>query len=59
LFTRFSAQWTVERSDTDDFVCGSQSQHVQPWLRRKRPIGVEMGKLIYAAIASLDGLNRC
>jgi hypothetical protein len=46
---------TVKRSDTDDFGCGSQSLDVQPWLRRKRPIGVEMGKLIHAAIASLDG----
>lgn len=43
------------RSVIDDFGCGSQSQHVRPWLHRKRPIGVEMGKLIYAAIASLDG----
>ncbi|HET6830604.1 MAG TPA: hypothetical protein VFH44_04565 [Solirubrobacterales bacterium] len=32
---------------------------VQPWLHRKRPIGVEMGKLIHVAIASRDGLNRC
>jgi hypothetical protein len=38
----------VKRSDTDDFGSGSQSQHVQPWLHRERPIGVEMGKLIYA-----------
>jgi hypothetical protein len=49
----------VGRAPTDDFGCGSQSQHVQPWLHRKRRIGVEMGKLIYAAIASLDGVNRC
>jgi hypothetical protein len=40
---------------TDDFGCGSQSQHVRPWLHRNQQKGVEMAKLIYAAITSLDG----
>jgi hypothetical protein len=55
FFARHSTASHRKRSDTDDSGCGSQSQHVQPWLHRKRPIWSEMGNLIYAAIASLDG----
>jgi hypothetical protein len=40
----------------DHFGCGSPSQHVRPVVTApQRPIGVEMAKLTYAAIASLDG----
>jgi hypothetical protein len=32
--TTTSRQRALKRNDTDDFGCGSQSQHVRPWLHR-------------------------
>jgi hypothetical protein len=34
------AQRALKRNDSDDFGCGSRSQHVRPWPHRNQPIGV-------------------
>src|SRR6476646_9843494 len=51
LESRRTGSWAV----IDDFGCGSRSQHLRPRWPHERPSGAEMAKLIYAAIASLDG----